>query len=70
MRVLKAQPGIREIGRVTDPLGRKGVALAVEFPAEIRGSSEKMPYGRDLRDTHLEAITSSGGDRPSDHVEG
>lgn len=49
MRVLRAQPGIREIGPVTDPLGRKGVALAAEFPAEIRGSSEKMPYGSRLQ---------------------
>ncbi|MDN3356710.1 CU044_5270 family protein [Actinomadura sp. DC4] len=49
MRVLKARPGIREIGGVTDPLGRKGVALAVEFPAEIRGSSEKMPWGSRLQ---------------------
>jgi hypothetical protein len=49
MRVLKAQPGIREIGRVTGPLGREGVALAAESPAEIRGSSEKMPYGSQLQ---------------------
>ena len=49
MRLLKAQPGIQEIPRVTGPLGRKGVAMAVEFPAEIRGSSEKMPYGSQLQ---------------------
>ncbi|WP_141956635.1 CU044_5270 family protein [Actinoallomurus bryophytorum] len=49
MRVLKAQPGIREIGRVTDPLGRKGVALVTDFPGVIRGSSEKVPYGSQLR---------------------
>jgi hypothetical protein len=49
MRVLRAQPGIREIGQVTDPLGRKGVALAAGYPAEIRGSSEKMPYGSRLQ---------------------
>lgn len=45
MRTLKAQPGIREIAHVTGPLGQKGVALATDFPAEIRGGSEKRPYG-------------------------
>jgi hypothetical protein len=49
MRVLKAQPGIREVGQVTGPLGRKGVALATDFPDEIRGSTEKMPYGSQLQ---------------------
>lgn len=49
MRLLKAQPGIREIGGVTDPFGRQGVALAADFPAEIRGSSQKRPYGSRLQ---------------------
>jgi len=33
MRLLKSQPGVREIDNVTDPLGRRGVALA---GAELR----------------------------------
>jgi hypothetical protein len=46
MRALAAQPGIRAIGQVTDPLGRRGVALATTErttsvtggPADERGA--------------------------------
>ena len=32
MRLLRSQPGVREIDNVTDPLGRRGVALAAPEP--------------------------------------
>jgi hypothetical protein len=35
MRMLKNESGVREIGNVTDPLGRRGVALAADEPRRL-----------------------------------
>jgi hypothetical protein len=43
MRVLLDQPGVAPIGTVTDPLGRKGVALAAPDPAP-RGPAAPRGY--------------------------
>ncbi|MCP9980913.1 CU044_5270 family protein [Actinomadura madurae] len=44
MRALTAQPGIRSLGTATDPLGRKGVALAAEErPSTVNGEFGAPP---------------------------
>ncbi|WP_021600368.1 CU044_5270 family protein [Actinomadura welshii] len=44
MRALAAQPGIRSLGKATDPLGRKGVALATEDrPSTVDGEYGAPP---------------------------
>ncbi|MDL4773014.1 CU044_5270 family protein [Actinomadura xylanilytica] len=43
MRALAAQPGIHEIGRATDPLGRAGVALASDDRAVTNADEYGVP---------------------------
>ncbi|WP_149260490.1 CU044_5270 family protein [Actinomadura sp. K4S16] len=47
MRALAAQPGVRSLGAATDPLGRTGVALAVDNPvAKVDGEFGAPPQER------------------------
>jgi hypothetical protein len=44
MRALVAQPGVRTIDAVTDPLGRKGVALAAAVSSQATGREKPRGY--------------------------
>lgn len=47
MRALAAQPGVRSLGAATDPLGRRGVALAAdEGPSTVNGEFGAPPEER------------------------
>jgi hypothetical protein len=74
MRALVALPGVRTIGTVTDPLGRKGIALAADAPGLVASVPRKprtLDYGRERqvifdRDTgallaERDVLTRAGG---------